>query len=147
MPLSIYKLLRFTFAALFTVAIASCGGNPTAEDLTHLSGYWEIESVVFPNGETKEYPINTVIDYYSWDGTKGFLKKVQPEFSGRFLTNDDAIQLEIINREEMLVMLFSGENDTWEEELLALSSERMETRHQNGLTYRYKRFVPLISLE
>lgn len=147
MHLSISKFFRYLFTIFLSGVLWSCGGNATFEDLRHLSGYWEIESVTFPNGETKKYPVNTTVDYYSWNGEHGFLKKVQPEFTGRFLANDDAVKLAINPRKDMLILIFTGKNDTWEEELLLLNSENMETRHQNGLTYRYKKFAPLITYE
>ncbi|NNL81966.1 MAG: hypothetical protein HKP28_01160, partial [Winogradskyella sp.] len=41
--------------------------------LETINGYWEIEKVVFPNGETKEYKYNDLIDYISInESLKGF---------------------------------------------------------------------------
>lgn len=121
----------------------SCGGAPGEESLPHLSGYWEIEKVGFPDGGSKEYLPNGTIDYYHLDGRKGYLKKLQPETDGRFLANDDALPLEVVLRNGRLCLRFEGEEGSWEEELLELGPDRMVTRHENGLRYQYRRYVPL----
>lgn len=128
--------------AALTIAL-SCGHPPGEEDLVHLTGYWEIERVVFPEGEVKEYPAGTTVDYYQLAGKEGYLKKLQAEADGRFLATDDALPLKIEFRENRLVLLFEGETDSWEEELLELGPDRLVTRHANGLHYEYKRYEPL----
>ena len=40
------------------------------DDLKNLNGYWEIEKVTFPNGETKDYSVSTTIDYIELKGDR-----------------------------------------------------------------------------
>lgn len=138
-----YKPARLWAAAAALFIALSCGHPPGEEDLAYLPGYWEIERVVFPEGEAKEYPAGTTVDYYHLEGKEGYLKKLQAEADGRFLASDDALPLKIVVREDRFVLLFEGEADSWEEELLVLGPNRLVTRHANGLHYEYKRYEPL----
>ncbi len=129
------------------LAFLACGRAPGAEDLAYLPGYWEIEQVVFPDGEVKEYPQGTTLDYYELNGREGYLKKLQVEANGRFLATDDALPMKIEFRQDRFVLHFEGEADSWEEELLELGPNRLVTRHSNGLQYEYRRYEPLKIME
>lgn len=129
--------------ALLLGSLFSCGSAPDNDDLRHLNGYWEIEQVTFPNGATQTFPPSTTVNYYFLEGEAGFLKKVQPELNGRYLVNDDKIELKIISRNESLLLHFTGKEDSWEEVLEVLTSDRLETRHDNGLRYQYHRYTPI----
>lgn len=139
-------VIRFGWALVMGTLI-SCQSAPNQDDLKHLTGYWEIEQVTFPNGETRGFPPSTTVDYYFIEGLGGFLKKVQPELNGRFRVNEDKIDLKISTRDNLLVLQFTGKEDTWEEVLEVLTSDRMETRHVNGLRYQYHKFTPLLISE
>lgn len=143
MHLSPFKKIRIGAVAAALLTVVACGRAPGEEDLAHLPGYWEIERVVFPDGEVKNYPPGTTVDYYRLDGKEGFLKKLQAEANGRFLASDDALPLKIVRREGRFVLHFETEEDTWEEELLELGPDRLVTRHSNGLHYEYRRHKPL----
>jgi hypothetical protein len=121
----------------------ACSRGPGTGDLAYLPGYWEIRKVVFSDGTEKTYSVNTAIEYFEWDGTRGYRKKVQPTLEGNYLTSDDALPLEVIWREGHLFLRFSG-GDTapWEEEVLQLDSLHLTTRHANGLLYAYGRHEP-----
>jgi len=130
-------------ALVALLGFLACGSPPGEEALAHLPGYWEIEQVVFPDGQRREYVANTTIDYYQLEGRKGYLKKLQPEADGRYLASDDALPLEVLTRSGRLFLRFEGEGEPWEEELLELGPGRMVTRHENGLHYHYRRYIPL----
>lgn len=139
MHLSPFKRLFLTFGLLLFL---SCSRGPTPEDLNFLQGYWEIRKVEFPDGVEKEYIANTTIEYFQWDGSSGYRKKVQPTFEGRYLTSDDALPMEVSWRDDQLFLLFSGGDTRWEEEVLELDSLNLTTRHSNGLLYIYGRHEP-----
>ncbi len=130
-------------ALAILLVVFSCRQAPGEQDLGFLPGYWEIERVVLPDGEVKEYPQGTTVDYYQLEGKEGFLKKLQVEANGRFLASDDALSLKVLFREDRFVLLFETEADSWEEELMELGPDRLVTRHSNGLQYEYKRHEPL----
>ena len=125
------------------LGLSACGSPPGEETLAHLPGYWEIEQVKFPNGEEREYVANGTIDFYHLEGRQGYLKKLQPEANGRYLASDDALPLEVLSRNGSLYLRFEGEGEPWEEELLELGPDRLVTRHENGLHYQYRRYIPL----
>ena len=129
-----FKSLRGRIALAALLGVLACGRPP---------GYWEIEAVEFPNGESRDYAANSAIDYYHLEGRKGYLKKLQPEANGRYLASDDALPLEVLSRNGRLYLRFEGEESAWEEEVLELGPDHLVTRHENGLHYRYRRYVPL----
>ena len=49
-----------------TLCLVFLGCQPKVEkeSVTLLTGYWEIEKVVFEEGEDKEYPSNDSFDYF-----------------------------------------------------------------------------------
>ena len=57
-------------------------------DIAKLNGYWEIEKVVFDEGEDKDYKMNESYDYFEITNNKGIRKKVMPQLDGTFLVND-----------------------------------------------------------
>lgn len=138
-----FKPLAGPVALAALLSLLACGTPPGEEALAHLPGYWEIEQVEFPGGESREYVANSTIDYYQLEGRRGYLKKLQPEADGRYLTSDDALPFEVVIREGRLYLRFEGEGDPWEEEITDLGADRLTTRHENGLHYRYRRYVPL----
>ena len=138
-----FKSLRGRIALAALLGVLACGRPPGEEALAHLPGYWEIEAVEFPNGESRDYAANSAIDYYHLEGRKGYLKKLQPEANGRYLASDDALPLEVLSRNGRLYLRFEGEESAWEEEVLELGPDHLITRHENGLHYRYRRYVPL----
>ena len=69
------RLLFFGFLFILT----ACQNKVTHEDLPFLNGYWEIEKVNMPDGQTKEYTINTTVDYIEMKDLSGFRKKVYPK--------------------------------------------------------------------
>ena len=54
------SLETFRFEGKYTVFLGvffSCKQNITQADMVNLNGYWEIEKVVLPDGDKKEYKI------------------------------------------------------------------------------------------
>lgn len=140
MHYSRYSLPAALSALLLLIA---CAEGPSAGDLGYLQGYWEIRQVVFPDGSSRRYEVNPAVEYLSWDGQTGYRKKVQPTLEGRYLTSDDALPMQVLWREGRMFLVFSGEEDPWEEEVLELSSRALVTRHSNGLRYEYTRYEPI----
>lgn len=120
----------------------SCTGVSEA-DLHHLDGYWEIREVVFPDGNNKEFPASPVVDYFSLDGRSGYRKKLQPRMDGTFETSDDALPLEVLEREGVWLLSYTGEEGNWEETLLDLGPDNLSLRDPAGVTYRYVKYEPM----
>jgi hypothetical protein len=128
--------------SLLIFLLTACGGVQES-DLKQLAGYWEIKEVVFPDGQSKQYTVNSTIDFYQLQGREGFLKKMQPRLDGTYETSDDALPFEIHNREGRYFLTFKAMDAFWEEELLKLDSDQLQIRHSNGLVYDYVRYKPL----
>lgn len=117
-----------------------CNTKVTNEDITNLNGYWEIEQVTFPNGETKEFTINPSVDYIELDGLKGYRKKMQPKFDGSFTTSNDAEPFTINTDEGVFTFHYKNEMSEWKEEIKSISNDHFSVTNQDTLTYTYKRF-------
>lgn len=124
-----------------------CTTKVTKEDITNLNGYWEIEQVTFPNGETKEFTVNPTVDYIELDGLKGFRKKMQPKFDGSFRTSNDAESFVIENSNNRFQFHYKNEMSEWKEEIQSISEDKFSVTNQDTLTYTYRRFQPINATE
>lgn len=120
-----------------------CANAVSKEDLFELNGYWEIEQVVFPDGNTKDYTVNTTVDYIEWKGSEGFRKKMNPKFDGTFETSDDAKAFTISEKDGNFTMHYKTPLSEWSEQLVALGEDRFSVVNEAGLQYDYKRFEPI----
>lgn len=135
-------------SVLILFLIIGCKEKISEENLDLLSGYWEIEEVIFPDGSTKDYNVNTSIDYILVEDKKGYRKKVQPKFNGTFDTSNDADLFVILEREGSFTINYISENNDGlvaqrSEELVSLSENKFSVRNTDGQTYNYKRFEPI----
>ncbi len=129
-------------AVAIVVFLAGCSQPVTTEDLEHLNGYWEIEKVTFPDGGSKEYTINTTIDYISLTGSIGYRKKVNPKIDGSFETSSDAEEFTIVKEDGTFLMKYENSLSTWTEKLERLSGTDFSVMNEDNITYHYKRFEP-----
>ena len=128
---------------LIMFVTVSCTGRVSIEDLNHLNGYWEIEEVQLPNGNKKDYPMNTVVDFIQLKNLEGFRKKMVPRFDGTFETSDDAEPFSIIEKSGVFYMRYQNPLSEWEETLLSLSEDGFSVKNPEGIIYHFKRFEPL----
>ncbi len=131
----IYRSIVLIF--LFLLA---CKKEPEVKDISQLNGYWEIEKVVFPDGNAKEYSISTTIDFIYLDEMVGYRKKVQPKLDGTFITSDDADYFKINNKNGTFIMSYESELSSREEIVRALSEDVLVIVNEEGIAYHYKRF-------
>jgi len=137
-----------SISVLILFLIFGCSSSVSEESLDLLNGYWEIEEVIFPDGSTKDYNVNTSIDYILVEDKKGYRKKVQPKFNGMYNTSNDADLFSILEREGLFTISYTSENNDGlvaqrSEELISLSENKFSVRNADGLTYNYKRFEPI----
>lgn len=134
--------MRPLLAVVF-ICLLGCGPTVAEKDLPLLNGYWEIEEVVFPDGNTKKYGSSTTIDYIEVEGKKGFRKKVYPKLDGSFEVTDDAEFFTLKASEKGFVFDYDTGLSEWQEELVRLSENHFSAVNEEGITYRYKRFEPI----
>lgn len=120
-----------------------CSEDITGEDLKKLNGYWEIDRVTFPNGKTKEYTVNTSVDYIQLEGFEGFRKKVHPKLNGTFETSNDAEIFLISKEKEGFFINYKTQLSEWSERLITLESDSFSVVNSEKIEYQYKRFEPI----
>ena len=133
------KIVSF---GIFLMLVA-CQNKLSQEELTLLKGYWEIEKVTLANGQTKEYNVNTTIDYIELKELSGYRKKVYPKFDGTFDTSNDAEQFTIIVQQDRFEIHYKSELSEWVEVLKSLDENSFSVTNTENITYYYKRFEPI----
>ena len=139
--------MRFALLIIVCSVLYSCGESIKEEDLNFLSGYWEIEKVEFPDGNSKTYSINTTIDYFEYGNKKGFRKKVQPRLDGTFRTSDDAESFNIVAKNNKFTVVYQNDLSQWEEDILTLTDKSLVLASQEGVVYHYKKFEGILELQ
>lgn len=128
------------FVLLVFSVIISCNEQVSVKEISKLNGYWEIEKVELPDGNSKEYKINESIDHFELnDSLKGFRKKVILQLEGKLLTNDVKENIEAIITDGLLFLNYSTDYAEWKEEVLELSDKKLVLKNESGITYFYKR--------
>ncbi|WP_461532693.1 lipocalin-like domain-containing protein [Sinomicrobium sp.] len=139
------KYTNIATAFLIGLSTLFTGCTPSPEtQLQQLTGYWEIESVEFPGGDTKEFDVNTTVDYIelTTDST-GFRKKMQPRLDGEYYTTNDSENFSIGLKDNRLILKYHTSLSQWEEEVIKLTENRLILRNADNLNYLYKRYEPL----
>ncbi len=121
----------------------SCAKKVKKEDLYYLNGYWEIEKVTFPDGSSKDYMVNTSIDYIEITDEKCFRKKVQPTLNGTYVTSNDAEFFTIMEKEGVFICHYKNNLSEWEEQLVSLSKSHFSLMDQDNTIYNYKKYEPI----
>lgn len=134
--------MRFFCSILILVTLVGCE-KVSKENLSLLNGYWEIAEVTFKDGSHKEFKVSPSVDFIKLEGLNGYRKKVQPRFDGTFETSDDAELFAIKETTDRFIIGYRTELSSWSEELTELSANHFSVMNEDGITYSYKRFVPI----
>tara|TARA_R110002012_G_scaffold321191_4_gene548015 strand:+ start:960 stop:1388 length:429 start_codon:yes stop_codon:yes gene_type:complete len=135
--------LKNSLFIVLVLAITSCSNSLSETELNQLNGYWEIEKVRFPDGQTKEYTINETIDFIKLDSLEGFRKKMKPTFEGTYVTSDDAELFTIFKKEDTYMIQYKATDTEWIEHLIAVSANSFTVRTSENVSYTYKRYEPI----
>lgn len=125
--------------SLIFIILVSCNQQIKESDLQHLNGYWEIEKVVMPDKSTKEYKVNTTYDYIEIKNSEGFRKKVYPQLTGNFQTNDDSEVFKITKEDNILKMNYENGENQWTEVLELVNETSFVVKNEANITYHYKK--------
>ncbi len=120
----------------------SCKQKVTTEDISKINGYWEIENVILPNGEKKDYKINESIDYFEVKDKKGFRKKVSPQLDGKYLVNDLQENVTITDSSGTYFVNYQTEYAKWKEQIIEIQDSVLVLKNKANLEYHYKKQVP-----
>lgn len=129
-------IVALTFVFLF-----SCQKEIKEADIQNLNGYWEIEKVILPDGEEKEYKANETFDFFQLKDKSGTRKKGIQQFDGTFLTNDVSENFTVEFKDGICYINYKTDFTTWKEEIKSISKEKLIVKNKNNLEYHYKRPV------
>ena len=134
--------MKKIFLLLSIVLItASCSQKITPEDMENLNGYWEIEQVVFADGNHKDYKVNEIIDLYEIAGEQGVRQKVKPQFDGSFVKGPlEKVRIEHLN--EQVFIHYKTDFSDWKEHIIELTENSLIVENEKKIQYKYKRHVP-----
>lgn len=135
-------LIPFVFSCLLLFTF-SCKQENTAQQIEYLNGYWEIEKVTLPDGETKSYSINMLVDFIELKDEKGFRKKVAPQLDGSFQITEDAEAIEVKVEDNQVVLYYSTPFHNWKETVVKADENQLILKNEEELVYTYKRFESL----
>lgn len=119
----------------------SCNDTIKESELHNLNGYWEIEKVILPDGEEKEYKANETFDFFQLKDNSGTRKKGIQQIDGTFLTNDVSENFTIELKDGSCSINYKTDFSQWKEEIISISKEKLIVKNKNDLEYHYKRPV------
>lgn len=122
--------------------LVACTNEPK-RDLTHLEGYWEIEGVQTPDGQQKEFSVNTLIDYIALKDGSGSRSKVQTQLDGSFISQPTTETFKMKDSAGSWYLFYTTPYDSWIERLEFLEKDKLILRIPDGNTYTYRRFQPI----
>jgi hypothetical protein len=125
---------------LFSFLLVSCKQQIQSTDIPKINGYWEIEKVVFDQGEDKEYTANQNYDYFQiGTNNQGIRKKVAPQLDGTFLVDDSFEKVSIRFQEDKAYLDYATPYMKYTEEIIALSAEELVVLNAQKKEYHYKK--------
>jgi len=133
---------NFTLVAFTSLVMFSCNSKVSEDDIANINGYWEIESVIMPDGSEKDYTVNPTIDYFEIKGKTGLRKKVMPQFDGTYKVNDGSEKITITQKDDKTYIDYVTTYAKWQEELITLSDDELVVKNQHGIEYHYKKPEP-----
>ena len=134
--------MKFIVSTILLITLlVSCESRDFQKEIEHLSGYWQIESVSFPDGSEKEFSMSTTVDFIEVEeNKKGFRKKVNPKLDGSFVTSDSEEFFTIETSEKKLLLHYKTEFDTWTETVITSEENKLVIKNKDDKVYHYKSF-------
>lgn len=137
---------RFQYPIIFSCLLfisLSCKRENPEEILSQITGYWEIEKVTTPEGESKTFTMNMLVDYIEIENKQGFRKKVAPQPDGTYLITEDAETIVVEIENNQVKLIYSTPFDTWTENVLKANEKQLIVKNEQETIYTYKRHEPL----
>lgn len=116
--------------------------DPEAQ-LRYLNGYWEIDKVDFKDGGSKEFQLNTTIDYIEITNGKGIRKKLNPQLDGSYITANSVENLDVVIEEDSLRLYCSTPFSNWKETVIVAKDSSLSILASNGNVFHYRKFQQL----
>ena len=137
--------MKKVFGILIAVfLLTGCKQKIEPTDVAKINGYWEIEKVVFEDGNEKQYGMNESFDYFRIDKKNtGIRKKVMPQLDGTFLVNDAFEKVKIRFVDNQTFLDYTTPYMKWSEEILVLSPIELVVLNTEKKEYHYKKTGPI----
>ena len=133
---------RYLVLSVFAL-LMSCSQDPESI-LEHVNGYWEIDKVMFTDGNKKEYKYNDTIDYIRInDSLQGFRKKLKPGFNSKYVTSKDAEGITVKIENDSLNFYYKTPYASWKETVLNADENSLKVINDRATIYLYKRYQPI----
>jgi len=128
--------MKYFFSLCFLILI-SCSGKVNLQDL---NGYWDVVKVESTEKKVTQFGANTTIDYYflGKDNT-GYRKKMMPDFSGTYKSNNIKDKISITEKGGNFTIFTETTLNNWEDTILELTSEKLVLRNEIGTLFYYKK--------
>ena len=125
---------------LFSFLLVGCKQQIQSTDIPNINGYWEIEKVVFDEGEDKEYSANQNYDYFQIDkNNQGIRKKVAPQLDGTFLVDDSFEKVRVRFQDDKAYLDYATPYMKYTEEIIAVTAEELVVLNAQKKEYHYKK--------
>ncbi len=128
---------------ILLLLLLACGQSFKQHDIEKINGYWEIEKVVLPDGEEKDFTINTTYDYFEIQDNKGYRRKGTPRFDGKFEGNDVVETVSIELSDGKAHIHYTTSFMKWTERIKSISDEKLVLINDEKKEYHYKRTSPI----
>ena len=128
---------------IFTLLIISCEKPNPEVQKQNLSGYWEIKAVEMPNGKTKEFDMNIIVDHIEIKDNNGTRTKVSPKIDGTFTTNGVSEDFTLKIEEDSLRMFYKTPFDEWKETVIEAKDNSLIVKNRDNKTFSYTKFEKL----
>jgi len=128
---------------VMSLLFVSCKQEIKPAEIAKLNGYWEIEKVVFDEGEVKDYGMNENFDYFQIKGTKGTRTKVMAQLDGSFLTTNTFENVSVRFTDKGTFLDYKTDYAKWSEELISISDKEFVVKNTQQKEYHYKKAGPL----
>ncbi len=96
-----------------------------------------------PDGEKKEYTINTLIDYIEIQDSIGFRKKVAPQLDGSFKITKGTENIKVKIEEGKVQLYYSTPFYDWKETVEKVNETHLIIENEDEKIYKYKRYEGL----
>jgi hypothetical protein len=125
---------------LISLAFVGCKQKIQSSDIPKINGYWEIEKVVFDQGEDKEYGANQNYDFFQMDkNNQGIRKKVAPQLDGTFLVDNSFEKVNVRFQEDKAYLDYTTPYMKYTEEIIALTANELVVLNAQKKEYHYKK--------
>ena len=132
--------MKTSFKILFiSLLFVACKQKIEHADIAKINGYWEIEKVVFDEGDDKDYKMNETYDFFEIKDNKGFRKKVMPQLNGTFLVNDTQEAVAVRFVDDKVFLDYKTPFMKWSEEIIALTDAELVVVNADKKEYHYKK--------